>query len=99
MTSAWRSSDRSGLVGLFRLLLRPRRSLHRRQRLDIFGDGRAIVRGQLGGVLDHSPHRAAGAVAIGRGTGLEEIIDVLYAPVANSLLRNVRHPALAFEIG
>ncbi len=49
-------------------------------------------------VLDHARHRAAGGVAIGHLPGFEEIGDVLRAPIAKPLLRDVRHPALAFWI-
>src|ERR1700757_3507941 len=91
------SRSRSGLVRL--LLLRPRRSFDRRQRFQIFGDRVAILRPQLRGVLDHGHHRAAGAVAVRRLAALKKISDVLDAPVADALLRDVRHPALAFRIG
>src|SRR5258707_11282504 len=47
---------------------------------------------------DHAPHRAAGAVAIGHIAGFEKIADVALAPVAESLLSDVRHPALAFGV-
>src|SRR5262249_6371182 len=47
----------------------------------------------------HARHRAAGIVAIGQLPGLEEIGDVLLAPVADALLRYVGYPALAFRIG
>ena len=53
---------------------------------------------QLRGVADHAHHRSAGGIAIGRLPGLEEIGDVLGAPVAEPLLRDVRHPALAFRV-
>src|SRR3984893_14937380 len=81
-----------------RRLLRPRRSVDRRQRLEIFRDRRPIFGAELRSVLDHARHRAAGAVAIGHLPGFEEIGDVLRAPVANPLWRDVRHPALAFRV-
>ena len=81
------------------LLFRPRRSVDRRQRLDVVGDRGAIFRRELRGVLDHAHHRSAGAVAIGHLAGLEKIADVLCAPVRKSLLGDVGHPALAFRIG
>src|SRR6202035_5170093 len=59
----------------------------------------AIFRAQLRGVPNYPPHRSADGIAIGRLPGFEEIADVLFAPVRNALLRDVRHPALAFRIG
>src|ERR1700759_4848962 len=43
-------------------------------------------------------HRTTDGVAVGRLSGLEKIGDVLVAPFRQSLLGDVRHPALAFRI-
>src|SRR5204863_9880827 len=40
-----------------------------------------------------------GVVAVGQSAGLEEIGEILHAPFAKFLLRDVRYPALAFRIG
>src|SRR5258707_6175300 len=48
---------------------------------------------------DHGPHRAGGLVAVGKFAGFEKIADVVLAPLAGSLLRDVRNPALAFGVG
>jgi hypothetical protein len=58
-----------------------RRSVHRRQRFDV-GRDRIVIRfAQLGDVPDHARHRTAGTVAIGRLSSLQEISDILFAPV------------------
>src|SRR5882757_7533393 len=92
-------SANSGLVGVLVLLLWPRRPLHRRQRLDVVRDRVAVLRTELRGVADHAHHRAAGAVAVRRLPGLQEIGNVLLAPVGSPLLGDVGHEALAFGIG
>src|SRR5258708_331644 len=84
--------------GLFRLL-RPWRPFDRRQRLYIVGNRRLIGLGHLRGVPDHTHHRTAGGIAVGRLPALEKISDVFIAPLADSLLSDVGHPALAFGIG
>src|SRR5258708_1933728 len=43
--------------------------------------------------------QASAAMPRGPRAGLKEVGDVLLAPVANSFLRDVRHPAFAFRIG
>src|SRR5437868_13209336 len=81
-----------------RRLLRPWRALHRRQRFQIFRDRRAVLGRELRGVLDHAPHRAARGIAVRHLPGLQEIGDVLDAPLIQPLLRDVGYPALAFRI-
>src|SRR5260370_9559586 len=63
----------SGLAAALGRLLRSRRSVHRRQRLEILRDACAILGTQLRGVLDHARHRAAGVVAIWHLAGFEKI--------------------------
>src|ERR1700730_10425681 len=81
-----------------RRLLGPRRSVDRRQRLEIFRDRRPVFRVQLRGVLDDPHHRAADGIAVRHLTSFEQIFDVLCAPLAKSLLRDIGYPTLAFRI-
>src|SRR4030088_8307 len=93
-----RTRPSSGLGAALRRLLGPRRPVHRRQRIEVFGECFAMLRGQVRGVLDHAGYRAAGGVAVGHFPGFEEIGDVLLAPFRKSFLGDVRYPALAFRI-
>src|SRR3954453_3136302 len=93
-----RTRPGSGLVVVLGFLLRLRRSLDRRQRLDVLGDPSAILRRQLRNIPDHARHRAAGAVAIGHLPALQEIFEVFHAPLRQPLLRDVGDPPLAFRI-
>src|ERR1700751_610291 len=98
--SAEAHSRASATVMTLALLLAwwPRRPFHRRQRFHVFRDGSAVLGRQLRDVSDHARHSATDGVAIGQLPGFEEISDVLRVPVAESFLRDVRHPPLAFRI-
>src|SRR5262249_19764518 len=67
------------------------------QGLDVDGHCLAIFVAQLRRVAHDPEHRTPDPV-IGRIAAGQLLLDVLYRPVSQRLLRDVRHPAFAFRI-
>src|SRR4051794_33550493 len=91
-SKTYRLRDRS------RLPWRPWRTVNRRQRFEKGRHRGAIRIAQLRRVLDDTRHRSARGVALRSLAGLEEPGDILFAPAAEALLRDVGHPTLALGI-
>src|SRR5581483_2555824 len=73
-------------------------AFERRQRLDVDGDRRAVVVGELAGIAHHVGHWPRHFI-VRRHAGRQHFGDVFFRPLAELELRDVRHPVLAIRAG